>query len=171
MKKVLNFTTALIFVIYLLLILYFTLFDYAFGRNIFNIFNWSVTNFREYAESSLNLVPFGTIKLMINGLISENITTKYFIINILGNFFILSPLGYFLPKLYNNINKFWKFVFIIAGISLLIEILQLIFLTGSCDIDDFIFNLGGAMIGYALVCIPFVRKIVHVIGLENNEQT
>ncbi len=150
MKKVLNFTTALIFVIYLLLILYFTLFDYAFGRNIFNIFNWSVTNFREYTESSLNLVPFGTIKLMINGLISENITTKYFIINILGNFFLLSPLGYFLPKLYSNINKFWKFLLITAGISLLIEVLQLIFLTGSCDVDDFILNVLGAVVFYPI---------------------
>lgn len=148
MKKVFNLTVAVIFVLYLLLILYFTLFDYTFGRNIFNIFNWSITNFSEYAESSLNVVPFGTVKLMINGLISGNITIKYFTINILGNFFLLSPLGYFLPKLYSNVNKFWKFLLTTAGISLLIEILQLIFFTGSCDIDDFILNVLGAVVFY-----------------------
>ncbi len=162
MKKVVNFTVPVIFVIYTLLIFYFTLFDYTFGRNIFNVFNWSATNFEEYAKTSLNVIPFGTVKLMINGLFAENISFKYFIINILGNFFLLTPLGYFIPKLFKGINRFWKFLLVSLGISLSIEILQLLFLTGSCDVDDLILNVLGAVIFYPIFNKFFNKKVLEV---------
>ena len=43
---------------------------------------------------------------------------------------------------------------------LLIELLQLLLLTGSSDIDDVILNVSGAMLFYALLRIPAVSRFL-----------
>ena len=46
----------------------------------------------------------------------------------------------------------------VLGIVLCIEFGQILFGLGSFDIDDIMFNVGGGMIGYAIMCIPAVEK-------------
>ena len=51
-----------------------------------------------------------------------------------------------------------------AGLSVLvIEVLQLVFLTGSADIDDFILNVGGAMAAYGILNIDKVKRGINKI--------
>ena len=47
----------------------------------------------------------------------------------------------------------------VLAIVLCIELGQILFGVGSFDIDDIIFNVGGGMIGYAIMCIPAVKKL------------
>ncbi len=143
-------TVWLLLVVYIFLLAYFTLIDSTFGRNIFNIKNFNYNAFVNYINSSLNLIPFATIKLYIEGLKSGIISVGYFLINIFGNLLMLMPLSFFLPTVVKKINKFYKFILVIIAISLLIEILQIVFLTGSCDIDDVILNVSGAALAYPL---------------------
>lgn len=143
-------TVWLLLVVYIFLLAYFTLMDNTFGRNIFNIKNLSYEAFVNYINNSVNLIPFATIKLYISGLKSNAISTGYFVVNILGNLLMLMPLSFFLPTLVCRINKFYKFFMIVIAASLLIEILQILFLTGSCDIDDVILNVSGAALAYPL---------------------
>ena len=136
--------------VYILLLANFTLIDDTFGRNIFNIQNLNFDSLANYIDTSLNLTPFATIKLYINGLKSGNISLGYFFINIFGNFLMLMPLSFFVPTLIEKINKFYKFLIIVILFAICIELLQILFLTGSCDIDDVILNVLGASISYPI---------------------
>lgn len=136
--------------VYILLLVNFTLIDDTFGRNIFNIQNLNYDSLVHYMENSLNLIPFATIKLYINGLTSDNISLGYFLINIFGNLIMLMPLSFFVPVLIPKINTFLKFLIFVIAFSVCIEILQILFLTGSCDIDDVMLNVLGAAISYPI---------------------
>ena len=81
--------------------------------------------------------------------------------NILVNLILFLPMGMAVPVLFEKkINKFWKFLLFIIALTLLIEILQFITLMGSSDIDDVILNTIGGCIGYGIIKINFVRKIL-----------
>lgn len=150
MENRFNRSIKLLLIIYLILLVNFTLLDGTYGRNISNVLTWNANSFAEYAETSLNIIPFATIKLMINGLVSGVLDIKYFLSNLLGNLILLMPLSYFFPKIFPKLNKTFRFLLVISAVAITIEGLQLVFLTGSCDIDDFLLNVMGAMLVFPL---------------------
>ncbi len=157
MKK-LRITEWILLFVYIIILIDFTLLDDAFGRNIFNIQNFSFDSFVNYIDNSLNLIPFSTVKLYINGVAQDKISLAYFVINIFGNLIMLIPLTYFIPRIFKGINCFFKLLIALILFSVAIEILQLIFLTGSCDIDDVILNVTGAAIAYPILKNTFKEK-------------
>ncbi len=157
MKKI-RATEWILLLVYIIILIDFTLLDDAFGRNIFNIQNFSYDSFVNYIDNSLNLIPFSTIKLYINGVIQEKISLAYFIINIFGNLIMLIPLTFFIPRMFKKIDGFFKLLIVLILFSVSIEILQFIFLTGSCDIDDVILNVTGAAISYPIFKNIFKEK-------------
>lgn len=50
--------------------------------------------------------------------------------------------------------------------SFLIEVIQLIFLVGSCDIDDIILNVLGAVFSYLIFKTKICKKIIRQITLN-----
>ena len=46
------------------------------------------------------------------------------------------------------------------AILLLVEGVQLFTGTGSCDVDDVILNLAGALLAYGMVAIPPVKRLL-----------
>lgn len=150
MKK-LRITEWILLFVYIIILIDFTLLDDAFGRNIFNIQNFTYDSFVNYIDDSLNLIPFFTVNLYINGVAQDKISVAYFIINIFGNLIMLMPLTYFLPRIFKGIKGFFKLLIALILFSVAIEILQLVFLTGSCDIDDVILNVTGAAIAYPIL--------------------
>jgi glycopeptide antibiotics resistance protein len=95
----------------------------------------------------INLIPF------VNILDYDN--KREAAINIIGNICMFIPTGIILPILYPRLDRFWKVLLAGAGLSLVIEMMQLFFPGSVSDIDDLILNTAGVAIGYG------IYKLVH----------
>ena len=106
----------------------------------------------EQLQWNTNLVPFRTVmEFIITAASSSNpYLARHAVINLLGNIVMFIPLGFFLPCIWDNLQKFRRCIFCVVGVIVLIELIQLFTLLGSCDIDDLILNVVGAAAGYWL---------------------
>ena len=116
----------------------------------------------EYFKKTANIVPLRTIIRYVTAYGYGY--AKLSVTNLLGNFLLFLPMGALLPCLFKRVNKFYKVVIIVAATVLLVEILQGLLRVGTPDIDDFILNLSGAMLGYAIWNIPFINKTIKKIS-------
>lgn len=100
----------------------------------------------------LNLIPFRTLRLQLRLLteFDRPWLIHHALINLMGNVVLFIPLGIFLPKVWEKLNRIWKVLLATAGIIISVEAVQVLTLLGRCDIDDLILNLIGAAIGYGL---------------------
>lgn len=144
-SKIKKISTIILFIEYIFLLLILTLLAPSYGRDINNIFNSSKSYIKEYINVHSNLIPFKTI---INFIIYGNL--RSIIVNIFGNLIAFMPLGLFIPLIFKKIDNISKFIVFTVIFVIIIEILQLILLTGSLDIDDLILNVSGAVIIYLL---------------------
>jgi glycopeptide antibiotics resistance protein len=101
----------------------------------------------------ISLTPGYTIRSML-----EKGSYGQKVINLAGNVLIFVPLGFLPPLLWKRWRHLWAAVPLSAGVSCLIEFLQL-FLGRSVDVDDLILNTLGGLMGYLLFCLlPKKRK-------------
>lgn len=99
----------------------------------------------------INLRPFFTISSYIK---RGNI--PLFAVNIVGNALALAPLGVLLPLVFEKMKKLWLSLLVGAAVIISIEIVQILFGVGSCDIDDFILNFAGY--AAARLAVRYVQK-------------
>ena len=71
-------------------------------------------------------------------------------INIIGNISMFIPTGVIMPILYKRLDCFWKVLLAGAGLSFVIEVIQLLFPGSVTDIDDLILNTLGVAVGYGI---------------------
>ena len=95
----------------------------------------------------INRTPGATIEAML-----EKGSRSQKLINLAGNVLIFVPMGFLPPLLWKRWRQLWAAVPLCAGVSLLIEFLQL-FLGRSVDVDDLILNTLGGLMGYILFCL------------------
>ena len=164
-KKILKINLVIFFAIYTIAIVTLTLFDEIFGRNGLIIVDWNKELLDSYMKYSFNIVPFSTIRLFVNGYLNDLVSFKNFCINIFGNFLALMPYGMFIPLIFNKIDKYYKFLILMIVLVVIIELLQFITLSGSCDIDDLILNVAGASIIYFICKIKVVKRIINKVFL------
>ena len=70
-------------------------------------------------------------------------------------------MGMALPVLFEEkFNKLWKIIVFMIVLVSIIEVIQFITYCGSADIDDLILNVVSAVVGYGVVQLKFVRKIL-----------
>ncbi len=105
-----------------------------------------------------NFVPFKTVYDYIVRIANDSIELDIVIENLVGNLIVFLPMGCFLPCLFHKMRNFKSTTLLVLVIVLFIELGQILLGLGSFDVDDIIFNVGGAMIGYALMCIPIVKR-------------
>lgn len=101
-----------------------------------------------YRARSINLIPFGQ-SVIANGTI--------YVKEIIDNLIVFIPIGIYLEML----KPEWSFLrkaCVPLGISLMYELLQLIFAIGSTDITDLITNTSGGVIGILLCFV--LRKLL-----------
>lgn len=157
------------FILYLLLFITLTLFDQFWGRNGLTIVNWNKELFNNYISNSLNIIPFKTIIEYIKAFDSL-LDTRAVMTNLLGNIVACMPFAFFLPLLFKKQNNIKRFTITMILIVLLIELLQFATLSGSCDIDDIILNVTGALIMYAILKIKSVNNLIkNIFLLEKNK--
>ncbi|MCM3708886.1 VanZ family protein [Cytobacillus firmus] len=83
---------------------------------------------------------------MVNGSMNLIIPIK----NLAGNVSAFLPMGIFLPYFFKVLNRLKSFTISMTAMILSVEIIQLVTRRGSLDIDDFILNMIGALIGFGL---------------------
>lgn len=149
------------FAVYVFIVIDFTLISDSFGRNISNIFLSNGEQVQEYISQKTNFIPFATVKLFINAYKAGSIEPYIVLENILGNLFVFMPFALFVPNIFKRVNSAVKFLIYISVFVIVIEVLQLVFLTGSADIDDFILNVAGAMAAYGILQIQCVKRAVN----------
>ena len=161
MKKVFKIAVWSAFVFYCLVLLYIFILD-------------RIDDMRPYESMRefllrVNLIPFRTVYEYIDKITNNRINLDTAITNLIGNIIVFLPMGAFLPCLFHKMRCFKKTVLTVFFVVLGIELLEIILAMGAFDIDDFIFNLGGAMIGYAVMCIPAFQKIRNHIFIERSD--
>lgn len=136
-----------LFVVYVALLLW-LLFDRTPGWG-------NVDTYAEVLRGNMNLVPFHTIGNYWTVVKRMEFTPLFYhcVINLGGNIFLFIPIGYFLPRLWPSLKNFFFFLLTCALAIVLVELLQLVTLLGSLDIDDLILNLFGMLLGYLFFII------------------
>lgn len=138
-KSVHKFLKWCVFLIYIIALVYFMFFAESLGRMTY------VSNYR------YNFEPFKEIMRFLN---NED-TLGWFVVlaNVGGNILAFMPFGFCLPMVTEHRMKFIRVTLLSAGLSLMIELIQLVSKVGSCDVDDLILNTIGGMLGYIFYCI------------------
>lgn len=93
--------------------------------------------------TGINLVPFRTIRNYYRAFGPRG---DLFAINIIGNILMFVPWGFGLLFLWKKNRSFWRLLYFSAMLPILIECSQL-FINRQVDIDDFILNFIGGMLG------------------------
>jgi len=99
---------------------------------------------------SYNLIPLKTIVGYIKALADGSMNRYIPIQNIVGNLLAFMPMGFYLPFFNKRMAKLKMFGLTLSGLIVSVELMQFILRVGNLDIDDFILNLVGALIGFAI---------------------
>ena len=141
-----------VFILYSVVLLYIWLFN---GRG--RLYDMPLL---EYVRRSVNLIPFVTFANYIKSIGTGTINLKTVFINLAGNIFLFTPLGFLLPAVFPKLRRLWKSMLTVFLIVLTVESLQLVLQIGIFDIDDFILNLFGAALGYGVWHWKPIRKLI-----------
>jgi glycopeptide antibiotics resistance protein len=108
-------------------------------------------------EPSVNWVPFRTLG---GYLIRMNFAAsiRSVLVNVGGHLALFAPLGFFLPRLRSWFQNIWIFIFSVLMLVLLIEVLQLLSMSGAFDVDDVLLNTLGACLGFIFLRNPEPSK-------------
>lgn len=109
----------------------------------------------------INFYPLKTIRLYLRLLGAHRPALVWTaVVNLWGNVLMFVPLGFLLPATFPRLRKWYRTLLTAAGIVTLVELTQMLFLVGTCDIDDLLLNLIGTVLGYGLFAAMriFVKK-------------
>lgn len=146
-KKRRRLAAGILFVLYFAVLFYFLFFSEKMGRT--------------YSERTYhyNLVPLKEIGRFIR--YRKNLGMEAVILNIVGNVVAFLPFGTFLPIFSRRCQRFFFTVLYSFELSLLVELLQLMFRVGSFDVDDLLLNTLGGAVGF-LIYVIMVRIVNYV---------
>lgn len=136
-----------LFILYIIFLVYFLFLSDWYGREGI---------MREY---HYNLVLFKEINRFI--VYRDQLGTFAVFSNLFGNILIFIPFGYFLTMAGKS-RSFFKTLFYSMGLSLCVEILQLLTKVGSFDVDDIFLNTIGGVLGFVLFIITNLMRRHHV---------
>lgn len=132
-----------------------------FGRSRYDIGH----GYWETMKGNINLIPLHTLRGMFYLLKKQPnpYLVSFAYVNLFGNIAAFVPLGLLLPCLWKPMRSIGYFLLCTVFLIIAVELIQLFSLRGSCDIDDLILNVIGALIGYLLL-LPFRRKMIKERG-------
>ncbi|MDR2939176.1 MAG: VanZ family protein [Clostridiales bacterium] len=152
MKKysTMRIITLALFLLYIMVILFLLIIPNSYrGHNVLvGGLTWG--RWLGFVSRNINIVPFKGLTQQIGFIIAERNTVRV-IIYLVGNFVGFAPLGFFLPALFARERKFAAYLITTLMSITVLELLQLITMRGSFDIDDIILNTAGACIGFFFV--------------------
>ena len=110
---------------------------------------------QRHIARSANLIPlrgiisFLTGKDLVSGTTDSAFLQGLALSNLLGNIVIFVPLGVYVNLLSRD-RAIWKSVLAIVMVSIVVEVVQYVFMLGIGDIDDVILNCIGGLVGVLL---------------------
>lgn len=140
MNKKKKLILTIIFAVYCMGVMYLTLLK--------SIGSTSAMNYAEYLRANSNLIPFFSFYVFITTPFKSSIVIKQFVINLVGNLLLFLPWGLLLPIIINKCRGFKRFFIFTSLVIVVIELLQLFLMLGSCDIEDYLMNMIGALVGF-----------------------
>ena len=138
----------LLFAIYIIFLVYFLFFSEEYGR--------AAEAQRVYRY---NLIPFVEIRRF--WVYRKQLGFLAVFTNLFGNVIGFLPFGFILPVILERMRSGWLIILAGFGLSVTVEVIQLITKVGCFDVDDMILNTAGAALGYLLffICNHLRRKI------------
>ena len=110
---------------------------------------WLLFLQRDPADTmSYNIVPFRTIFKQFGDLIHGE-DLWHTVVNLVGNVIMFIPLG-LLPAIWSKQRKLSVYLLTVAASIVVVELIQLFTTLGMADVDDLLFNILGAWIGFEL---------------------
>ena len=107
-----------------------------------------------YINPDDHFIPFqGTINLikLAQQYNFEGYYLGLLIKNVVGNLILLFPLGFFSPLVIRPFSTFLSIAMFAFFLSFLAELFQLIWSIGIFDVDDIIYNVTGATVGFLVL--------------------
>lgn len=140
MRNIKQNTIWCVFILYCLIIIYITLLsgigtDYPYSRI-------------EYIKSFNNLIPFWSFYVLFQSPVITTYSIREFAFNFMGNLLLFIPWGIMLPVLCTRFIKFKRFILFTTIVIICIESLELFFMLGVFDIEDYLLNIIGATLGF-----------------------
>jgi len=151
-----------IFGLYLLILFRLLVLKYSFHELEQILAGWKPDAVYEGAREG-NLVLFRTIRMYIDYYGQLNSFE-----NLFGNILVFIPVGIFYPLAFRGRYSKWFFLPVVLGITIGIELTQLISLLGKFDVDDILLNCFGAVAGF--IFFVAIRKIIWYY-IHKNENT
>ena len=159
MKRIARPVLWAIFIIYCLILIYLVFLSRGFRTQY---------SYAHYFKYFTNFVPFKTISNYIY-LYGKGFQALS-IYNLLGNFVLFLPMGALLPCVFKGLNRFRRATLCILIMVVLVEVAQFVLRVGIIDVDDIIFNLSGAMIGYGIIKIPIINRLLQKIDFIDGRE-
>ncbi|MCD8150382.1 MAG: VanZ family protein [Clostridiales bacterium] len=125
-----------LFAVYVVVLVYFLFFSERMGRMDLD---------RTY---HYNLIPFREIRRFL--IYREQIGLTAAFLNLAGNILIFTPFGFLVPAMVRRLRGIFRVVLLGFELSLAVECVQLVTMTGSFDVDDLFLNTIGSVIGVLL---------------------
>lgn len=102
----------------------------------------------EERQYRYNLIPFVEIRRF--WVYRKQLGLMAVVTNLFGNVIGFLPFGFILPVILDKMRSGWLIVLAGFGLSVTVEVIQLITKVGCFDVDDMILNTAGAALGYLL---------------------
>lgn len=132
-RRLIRGLSVILFFIYIVMLSYFLFFSERYGRFASE-------------EYRYNLVLFKEIRRFIT--YRDELGLESFLVNIAGNVLAFAPFGFCLPLISSRYSGFFRILFLSAGFSLCVELVQLVYKVGIFDVDDIFLNTAGGVLGY-----------------------
>ena len=136
-KHIIRTLGTILFILYVLALIYFLFFSEEYGR--------AAMEERQYRY---NLIPFVEIRRF--WVYRKQLGLMAVVTNLFGNVIGFLPFGFILPVILDKMRSGWLIVLAGFGLSVTVEVIQLITKVGCFDVDDMILNTAGAALGYLL---------------------
>lgn len=141
-----------VFFLYILVLLRVIVFKYPLERLEAITRSWSKSVVLE-GLGTANFTFFKTIKMYIRYWGRLNSFE-----NLFGNVIAFIPFGFLLPFVQKESRRWWVMFLDSFVLVACIELFQLFTAFGVFDVDDILLNCAGAMIGYGIFAVGFLRK-------------
>lgn len=97
-------------------------------------------------EIQVQMIPFATFAAFVDGVMKETVSIGRVVEFVINRVVFFLPYGFFIGMVCRKLHGILRIILLLL-LPVLMELIQLIFRWGTCDIDDIIFRFLGSLFG------------------------